>query len=154
MIEIERPRPEDPATPAEFTQALRALKAWSGLSYREIESRARTAGLRLPFSTASGMLGRTTLPREDLLIAFTTACGLPKDEVAAWVTARKRLAITATTPAPITPPPVAPRKRPKLRHRLALAACAALVAAAALVSQPQLTHDVDVTTDVAVQSTR
>jgi hypothetical protein len=95
--ETDRPTPEGLGTEAEFALALKELKAWSGLSYRELEARARAAGLRLPFSTASGMLGRSTLPREDLLIAFTTACGLNENEVAAWVAARKRLAITAIT---------------------------------------------------------
>ena len=162
----ERPAPETIGGEAEFALALRALKAWSGLSFREIETRARAAGLRLPFSTASGMLGRTTLPREDLLIAFTTACGLDETEVAAWLAARKRLAVAgivepapapvAATPASVpTPVPVPvpvqvrPRfqpPRPKLRRRVGVAACALLVAAATFVAHGQFAHEVDVNT--------
>ncbi|WP_131741493.1 helix-turn-helix domain-containing protein [Actinomadura roseirufa] len=140
--EIRRPSPGDASTAAEFAHALRALKAWSGLSFREIEARAKAAGLRLPFSTASGMLGRATLPREDLLIAFTTACGLDENETAAWLAARKRLAMKAATPAPAPAPP----SRPAPRRRLALAACTILIATGAIAAQPRIVHDVDVST--------
>ncbi len=90
------------ADEAEFVAALRRLKAWSGLSYRQLERRAAEAGRVLPYSTASTALGRETLPREELLVAFVLACGLDDDEAAAWVAARKRIAVgdrvTATEP--------------------------------------------------------
>lgn len=149
--ETERPVPETIGGEAEFALALRALKAWSGLSFREIETRARAAGLRLPFSTASGMLGRTTLPREDLLTAFTTACGLDETEVAAWLAVRKRLAVeNVAETAPVAAAPLqarrSPLRRPKLRRRVAVAAGALLVAAATFVAHGQFSHEVDVNT--------
>jgi hypothetical protein len=87
---------------AEFIAALRRLKAWSGLSYRQLERRAAEAGRVLPYSTASTALGRKSLPREELLVAFVLACGLDDDEAASWAAVRKRIAVgghvTATEP--------------------------------------------------------
>lgn len=78
---------------AEFIAALRRLKAWSGLSYRQLERRAAEAGRVLPYSTASTALGRKSLPREELLVAFVLACGLDDDEAASWAAVRKRIAV-------------------------------------------------------------
>ncbi|MGI5197863.1 hypothetical protein ACQEVY_30250 [Streptomyces sp. CA-288835] len=85
------PTPPD-TDPAAFVAALRRLKAWSGLSYRQLERRATEAGHTLPYSTAATMLGRERLPREELLVAFVTACGLREDEAEAWADARTTIA--------------------------------------------------------------
>lgn len=130
--EIAHPDPEGLGTEPEFVLALKVLKAWSGLSFREIEAKAKASGLRLPFSTASGMLGRSTLPRQDLLIAFTTACGLDDGEVAAWVSARKRIAVALAgepEPTPDCQPRPVSRRTSGWRRRVTVAVVAVVVAA-------------------------
>ncbi|MEU6674074.1 hypothetical protein [Streptomyces sp. NPDC046925] len=133
------PRTTD--TPA-FMAELRRLKAWSGLSYRELERAAATAGEVLPYSTAATMLRRDRLPRETVLVAFVVACGLDAEDTRRWVAARRELAMGArppvTIPAPVTPSaPVTPpapaaellvrRHRPRLRLALLGAATAVAV---------------------------
>ncbi|MBB5084140.1 hypothetical protein [Nonomuraea endophytica] len=87
--------PSDVRTGAEFMSGLRRLKAWSGRSYREIQAQAERAGHALPYSTAAGMLKRATLPREQVVEAFARGCGLGAEQAAAWVAARKRVAMEA-----------------------------------------------------------
>lgn len=132
--------PRTAETPA-FMAELRRLKAWSGLSYRELERAAATAGEVLPYSTAATMLRRDRLPRETVLVAFVVACGLDADDTRRWVAARRELAMGAQPPAtsvvpvpplvpvvPVTPAadPPAQRRRPRLR--LAVVGVAAAVA--------------------------
>ncbi|MFE6410127.1 hypothetical protein ACFVOR_24710 [Streptomyces sp. NPDC057837] len=85
------PTPPDTDAVA-FVAALRRLKAWSGLSYRQLERRATQAGHTLPYSTASTMLGRDRLPREQLVAAFMAACGVRADDAQAWLDARMTIA--------------------------------------------------------------
>ncbi|GAA3970863.1 hypothetical protein GCM10023085_61360 [Actinomadura viridis] len=99
---------------AEFIAALRRLKAWSGLSYRQLERRAAEAGRVLPYSTASTALGRTSLPREELLVAFVLACGLDDEEASSWVAVRKRIAVGERITAPAPRPARGPRWRPAI----------------------------------------
>lgn len=123
------PAPPD-TDAAAFVAALRRLKAWSGLSYRQLERRAADAGHTLPYSTAATMLGRNRLPREELVRAFVAACGLQGPVVEAWVDARSTIACRpARSPEarhPDSPPPI--RNRRPGRSRCALLAAAALVA--------------------------
>ncbi|TDB87129.1 hypothetical protein E1264_15610 [Actinomadura sp. KC216] len=95
------PGPENITTPEEFKARLRALKAWSGLSFREIERRARLAGDTLPYSTGEAMVSsrRRSLPREEQVAAFTRACGCPPAQVDEWVRARRRIAAMSAVPA-------------------------------------------------------
>ncbi|MFF8508162.1 helix-turn-helix domain-containing protein [Streptomyces sp. NPDC015492] len=86
------PDPRGARTPAEFLAALQALKERSGLTYRELSSRAEELGDVLPRSTVANMLARTTLPREELLTAFVRACGATPDELTEWRRARTELA--------------------------------------------------------------
>ncbi|MEV0528692.1 hypothetical protein AB0I66_35265 [Streptomyces sp. NPDC050439] len=127
------PVPPRTAETSAFMAELRRLKAWSGLSYRELERAAAAAGEVLPYSTAATMLRRESLPREAVLVAFVVACGLDADDTRRWVAARRELAMGAppsATPAmPVAPAvPVAPvmpaapvatpsvrRRRPRLR---------------------------------------
>lgn len=132
--------PRTAETPA-FMVELRRLKAWSGLSYRELERAAATAGQVLPYSTAATMLRRERLPRETVLVAFVIACGLDADDTRRWVAARRELAMGAQPSAPpITPPatpvvpaapavepPVRRRRRPRLRPAIVGAAMAVAV---------------------------
>ena len=71
--------------------ALRALKARSGLTLRQLESRAADRGDVLPRSTVADILRKQTLPRPDLVAALVRACG-EQDRLAEWTGAWKRLA--------------------------------------------------------------
>ncbi|TDD22906.1 peptidoglycan-binding protein [Actinomadura sp. KC06] len=101
MDTVSGPSPENITTVEEFKAQLRALKAWSGLSFRELERRARLAGDTLPCSTGEAMVGsrRRNLPREEQVMAFTRACGCPADRVDEWVRVRRRIAATSAVPA-------------------------------------------------------
>ncbi|MFD8598174.1 helix-turn-helix domain-containing protein [Kitasatospora sp. NPDC059646] len=90
-----RPRPDDAGSAEQFVAVMRQLRQWAGLSYRELEKRAAAAGHILPRATLSGALARKDLPREDLLAAFVHACGLTGADAAAWLEARRRLAVAA-----------------------------------------------------------
>lgn len=94
------PDPKDARTPAEFTATMRRLRSWADLSYRQLERKAQDAGDVLPRATVSGALTRGDLPREELLIAFVRACGGDAATVAAWVDARRRLAMSEEAVAP------------------------------------------------------
>ncbi|MFE6715612.1 helix-turn-helix domain-containing protein [Streptomyces sp. NPDC057695] len=93
------PDPREARTPAEFLAALQALKERSGLTYRELSSRAEARGDVLPRSTVANMLTRATLPRDELLTAFVRACGATPDELTEWRRARTELAGRGTDDA-------------------------------------------------------
>jgi hypothetical protein len=103
---------------AEYVALLRRVRERSGLSYRKIERRAEAAGETLPPSTLATMLGRNSLPREELAAVFLRACGRGNDEVAEWIEARRRLASPAGAPpppadaAPADAPPPHPGRAP------------------------------------------
>ncbi|MBW4721309.1 XRE family transcriptional regulator [Saccharothrix obliqua] len=97
------PRPEDATTAAEFITAMKQLRLWSGLTYRQLEGKARAAGDVLPSSTTATMLGRATLPREQLVSAYARACGLDEDDTRRWVEARRRLAMEPAEPVAVEP---------------------------------------------------
>ncbi|MER6006812.1 hypothetical protein ABT120_50330 [Nonomuraea angiospora] len=97
------PSPAAATDASTFMAGLRALKAWSGLSFRQLERRASAAGGALPSSTASTMLGKNRLPREELLVAFVRGCGPGEEHVRAWVAARTKI-IKGTAAAPIAAP--------------------------------------------------
>ncbi|GAA2590097.1 peptidoglycan-binding domain-containing protein [Actinomadura fulvescens] len=141
------PEPGDAGTPEELKIQLRRLKAWSGLSFRELERRAHAAGDVLPYSTGSAMLSprRRGLPRDELIAAFTRACGCTPEQVSAWIEARRRIAATTAAPQASSEPAAgdfrpSPPPRPRLvPSLLAMAAgrlranrCALIVANAAL----------------------
>jgi RND superfamily putative drug exporter len=122
------PSPEAATDEPAFVAELRRLKAWSGLSFRQLERRAEAAGHILPYSTAATMLGRDTLPREELLVAFVVACGVPEAGAGTWQAARLRI-LTGDAPAR---PPAAPRSPRLAALGAALALVVALVAGAVL----------------------
>ncbi|NEC33812.1 XRE family transcriptional regulator [Streptomyces rubrogriseus] len=95
----EAPGPERASTPAEYTLALRALRIWSGLTYRQLEGKANAHRDALPASTIATTLGRATLPRERFVDAFIRACGLGEEEVDRWLRARQRIATDEQAPA-------------------------------------------------------
>ena len=61
----EPPRPAKAGTPAEFTAALRALRTWSGLTYRQLEGKAATYRDALPASTIATTLEEYCSGTED-----------------------------------------------------------------------------------------
>ncbi|MGW5051385.1 helix-turn-helix domain-containing protein [Actinokineospora sp. NPDC004072] len=119
------PEPADACTAAEFTAALRALRTWSGLTYRQLEGKATAQCDTLPASTIATALGRATLPRERFVEAFTRACGLGEDQVRHWLDARRRIA-GGDPPQAIDPP------SPRWRRAVALIAAAGVGAVIAL----------------------
>ncbi|MFE0150240.1 hypothetical protein ACFWY5_24030 [Nonomuraea sp. NPDC059007] len=92
------PGPDDAATPAEFALAMLRLKAWSGLSYRQLEKRAAAAGDSLPRTSIASALDQGRLPAEHLLAAFVRACGAG-DTLADWLAVRRAIA-AASVEAP------------------------------------------------------
>ncbi|MCW3816459.1 hypothetical protein ONA91_18595 [Micromonospora sp. DR5-3] len=93
------PDPFSAASPAEFVAAMRALKEWSGLTFRQLQRQAEAVGEVLPHSTIASVLGRNNLPREALVTAFVRACGLDQATAASWLATRKRLAAEAAREA-------------------------------------------------------
>jgi hypothetical protein len=98
------PQPEPVTTTREFVARLRALKDWSGLSYRELSARVEAGGHYLPHSTLAGMLARETLPGEERVDALVRACGLGDEAVDDWLAAHRRLAdgVAGAPPGPGT----------------------------------------------------
>ncbi|WP_051576291.1 XRE family transcriptional regulator [Streptomyces sp. Tu 6176] len=94
------PRPEQAGSPEEFTKALRALRIWSGLTYRQLEGKSAASGAVMPSSTIATALTRNTLPRASFVAAFTRACGLGEADVERWLDARRRLALGERAPLP------------------------------------------------------
>jgi hypothetical protein len=86
------PCPDHVTTAAEFMGALRNLRAWANLTYRELESRATQAGDRLPRGTIASAMSRGVMPREQTIAAFVRACGGDRSAVDVWLAARRRIA--------------------------------------------------------------
>jgi hypothetical protein len=81
---------------------MRQLRLWSNVSYRQLERRAEAVGDTLPHAAVSGALSREDLPPEDLVAAFVRACGVDEDGVAAWLDARRHLALADEAAVPQT----------------------------------------------------
>ncbi|WFE49059.1 peptidoglycan-binding protein [Micromonospora sp. WMMD1155] len=77
------------STAGEYVALLREVRRRSGLTYREITRRASATGHWLPASTLATMLGRSTLPRERVVVALLAACGTPEGEVERWLAVRR-----------------------------------------------------------------
>ncbi|WP_406013211.1 helix-turn-helix domain-containing protein [Streptomyces sp. NBC_00984] len=91
VVEGGAPDPREARSAPEFIALLRVLKDASGLTLRELARRADAVGDVLPRSTIANMLGRTSVPREELLAAFVRACGCGPAEAANWLAVRKEL---------------------------------------------------------------
>ncbi|MFF0154427.1 RICIN domain-containing protein [Micromonospora sp. NPDC005203] len=89
----DHPEP-DPATAgshAEYVALLRQFREQSELTYRQLQRRAESNGRSLPSSTLHDMLGRDTLPRQELVVALLAAAGADDREISRWVDARRAL---------------------------------------------------------------
>ncbi|MCX4471657.1 NB-ARC domain-containing protein [Micromonospora sp. NBC_01655] len=107
------PKPDEITSAEEFVAALRQLRAWSDLTYRQLARRAEAAGDVMPASTTATMLARSSLPRSEIVAAFVRACGLDEAATATWVTVRNTLATTATRPkGTASAPPDVPQPVP------------------------------------------
>lgn len=109
--------PGDARSRAEYVLLLRRRREATGLSYRQLERRARQDGGSLPPSTAATMLHRSTLPGAELVATYVRACGGDEAEVATWLAARARLASAEVrsepdVPGPGGPLPAVPRQLP------------------------------------------
>ncbi|TDD93703.1 helix-turn-helix domain-containing protein [Actinomadura rubrisoli] len=81
------------ATDAELVARLRMLRARAGkLSLRDLEFRARRAGLHLTRTTASKILNGDRAPTRDELIALVHACMVSAEDLGPWVAAWERIA--------------------------------------------------------------
>lgn len=87
----------DVRTPEQFVAAMRQRKARSGLTYLELARRADAVGDEL--SPDAALVDVDGMPSERLVAAFVRACGDSPDEVAAWVSAHRRIAAAADVPA-------------------------------------------------------
>jgi tetratricopeptide (TPR) repeat protein len=94
MTSIEAPgvNPGDAHSSSEFVAQLRRLKSRTGLSFRDIERRARQRGYSLPMSTVASALNRDTLPHGELIGMLLRTLDLPEGEVARWLEVRQSLA--------------------------------------------------------------
>ncbi|MEV5411983.1 helix-turn-helix transcriptional regulator [Thermopolyspora sp. NPDC052614] len=90
------PEFENPGTIEKFVKQLRQLKAWSGLTFRDLERNAEMLGLTLPRSTLSATLSRNCLPRDRLVFSFVRACGCSPEEARRWVEIRREIAMMTT----------------------------------------------------------
>ncbi|TMR03457.1 hypothetical protein ETD83_10690 [Actinomadura soli] len=92
--------PDDLSDVPSFKAGLRRLKAWSGMSYRELERKAKAAGEILPATTIADMLNpsRPRMPRENQVRALVRACGCDEDQVAAWLRTRRRIVMSEAAP--------------------------------------------------------
>ncbi|MBC6459925.1 helix-turn-helix domain-containing protein [Actinomadura sp. HBU206391] len=93
----DRPSPEQAGTPEEFMVRLRQLREWTGLTFRDLETRSRRLGDHLPRSTLASTLRRDALPRQEFVEALVRACGL---DPAPWARARRRLAVRLAAAEP------------------------------------------------------
>ncbi|MEU6021826.1 helix-turn-helix transcriptional regulator [Micromonospora sp. NPDC047134] len=98
MHEAARDPVPQTATAGEYVGLLRDIRRRSGLTYREISRRASAAGHWLPPSTLATMLGRTTLPREQAVVALLTACGMPPATIEQWVGLRHEIDVRLNEP--------------------------------------------------------
>ncbi|GLW65870.1 hypothetical protein Arub01_41140 [Actinomadura rubrobrunea] len=148
------PSPRHARSVAEYVAFACRLKAWSGLSYRELARRAARNGDHLAPSTLATALGRESLPSEALMAAFVRACGCDQETVDEWIGARRRIAMAAVGgPAPAPPEetarsaargaaeaadPVRASRHGRISPRTRILAVAAVIVAGAAGSVPEV----------------
>jgi hypothetical protein len=89
---LDMPAPDLASTPAELLAAMRALRQWAALTYRELEVRAQRAGDKLPRGLIPSLMANNDLPRESTLASFVRAC-VGDHAVDQWLAVRRRIAV-------------------------------------------------------------
>jgi hypothetical protein len=87
------PAPDYATTPAELLAAMRALRKWAALTYRDLEVRAQAMGDKLPRALIPTLMANNDLPRESTLATFVRACVGDDDTVDVWLAARRRIMV-------------------------------------------------------------
>lgn len=100
-----RPDPLKATTPAEFIDALRQYKLWSGdPSWRTM---AKRAGQAVVHSTMYAAMNGDTLPKLDVVKAIIVGCGGGEDDLSSFATAWRRIASGRAGTASFMSAPVA-----------------------------------------------
>ncbi|WP_432830938.1 helix-turn-helix domain-containing protein [Dactylosporangium sp. CA-092794] len=86
------PDPTEATSPVEYIDALKRLREWSGLTYRDMERIAADYARPLPMSTVCAALRRGTLPQRDLVESIVRAVGLAEADQVLWLGVRDAIA--------------------------------------------------------------
>jgi hypothetical protein len=86
------PDPTEVTNSIEYIDALKRLREWSGMTYREMAKVAAEYARPLKASTVCAALGRGTLPQRDLVASFVRAAGLVEADELIWLEVRDALA--------------------------------------------------------------
>ncbi|MFY1632309.1 hypothetical protein ACN27F_03320 [Solwaraspora sp. WMMB335] len=89
--DLPAPDPAEASTPDEYVDALKKLREWSGLSFREVAQRTEHLPKRVAPSTLCAALQRTSLPSRKLVESFLIAADLPSPEQEVWLRVWQRL---------------------------------------------------------------
>jgi hypothetical protein len=111
-----KPNPLTATTPAEFIEALRQYKAWSGEpSWRRM---ATQAGQVVVHSTMYTAMNGDALPKLEVVKAIIIGCGGGEDDLSSFASAWRRITSGRTqSPAPTASFSLAPQaQRDRLRH--------------------------------------
>jgi hypothetical protein len=90
--QFDMPAPDFASTPAELLAAMRDLRKWAALTYRELEARAQAVGDKLPRGLIPSLMANNDLPRESTLASFVRACA-GEHAVEQWLAVRRRIAV-------------------------------------------------------------
>lgn len=85
-----KPNPLTATTSAEYIEALRQYRAWSG--HPSWRTMAKRAGQAVVHSTMYAAMNGDTLPKLDVVRAIVIGCGGGEDDLSVFVTAWRRLA--------------------------------------------------------------
>lgn len=141
--------PQDAHNAAEFAELLRQLRKRSGLSYRELEKRAKERGDALARSSLADVLNGKRLPRPELLIAFVQACG--DNRVELWLRALGKIGAEEVS-SDVPPAPPDPDRRIRTWHLVLTSAVIASVVLAVFAGTRRTTAQKD-TVDGTTSST-
>jgi hypothetical protein len=87
-LDMPAPDPTEATTPAEYNDALKRLREWSGHTFRDIEDITSEEGYplrRAPASTLCNAFQRGTLPTRDLVKSFLRAVEVSDDAQDMWL---------------------------------------------------------------------
>jgi len=92
------PDPLEASTPAQLVSVLRQYWIWAGkASYREL---VRRSNGELATSTICVMLRKETLPPQNRMLAFVSACGATEEDCQRFATAWRRISLGTDVDSP------------------------------------------------------